>query len=125
MIEDARLHIFGSVAEQVAYAEKVYDEHPEYVKDVWGSGLDGISNNDDVGREFPGGWPDVFEAATSAWAEGEQLLADAMKELKDLELPIPESIRRRQSWSDMDGETVDPARILNGEPYWRFCNRKI
>ena len=36
-----------------------------------------------------------------------------------MELPIPESIRRRKVWKDDTGDSIDIHRLYAGVPYWR------
>lgn len=128
---DLRLHIFGSVKDHVAYARRVCKLKTNYSRGMdlthdssrspWSSGLVG---NSDIGRDFPGLWPEVFVKAREAWPEGEDMLNNALAQLKGIELPIPESIRRRQRWSDLEGDEIEPMKVFNSEPYWRGCNKR-
>ena len=130
-IGNLRVHLFGSVKEHVAYARRVCITQPKYSCGLdlkqyeshspWSDGLVG---NSDIGRDFPGLWPEVFEKARQSWPEGEELLRKALEKLKGLELPIPESIRRRQRWSDMEGDDIEPMKVFNSEPYWRGTNKR-
>lgn len=111
------LHKFMSMKEHIAYAQSVQACATGYVKQHW-EGSTAISGGRKIGRDFSG-WPEVFKVAALPWMEGMEALAKAKKEIKDVELPIPESIRRRKTWQEEMGDGIDIHRLYQGVPYWR------
>lgn len=118
------LHKFLSMKEHIAYSKKVYTHvrnNGSDFMDTWEGDtcLANLKTGKKIGRNFKHGWDGVFRLAALPWKEGMEHLANARKELKGIELPVPESIRRRKSWSMETGDGVDIHRLYQGIPYWR------
>ena len=119
--EDGRLillHKFDSLRQHITYSRKVWNEQKEFVRKHW-TGSTAITNGHQIGRQFPGGFKECFGEAGMPWPDGMEILEDARKSLKGIELPIPESIRRRKTWSEETGDSIDIHRLYAGVPYWR------
>lgn len=112
------IHQFNTMREHIAYSRKVWETQKSYVKEHW-NGETAIKDGCQIGRDFPGGFKECFEVAPQPWKEGMEALKLCEEALKGVELPIPESIRRRKVWKDDTGDSVDIHRLYAGVPYWR------
>lgn len=127
------LHRYDSVRSAVDYARAVLararsgnGDARGFIQHVWDCNAEGNPATEvDMGSCPDASSFDEFcTAGLNRWDEGMQMLRDAFNELGRVELPIPESIRRRKRWSDLEGQEVDVLRLYSGSEYWYDITRQ-
>lgn len=74
-----------------------------------------------LGMQFDS-WTQVFEVMNRPWEQGLKLVDMLKDEIGDL--PMPQTVRRRQRWSEYDGDHVCIDRLRAGAPFWRQTRRE-
>ena len=64
-------------------------------------------------------WRDCRSTVEGVWDEGLRAIEEMIRELEDVDIPKPQSARRRLSWSEDSGDEVCTDRLWGGSPYWR------
>jgi hypothetical protein len=87
--------------------------------------IDGNSLNRQpfVGRHFSN-WSQVFDAAREPWDDGLEIIDRMVRELQSVDLPKPQSRRRRPRFNEDDGDELDYDRLRTGQPFWRTTQRE-
>lgn len=84
--------------------------YPKGQKDEW------------IGRTL-NGWNDVQQKIESYWPEGMKVYTDMTQKLRDIDVPIPKSLKRELIWTDEDGFDLDLDRLQRDQPFWRASRR--
>jgi hypothetical protein len=75
-----------------------------------------------LGRHFDT-LDEVEKAASAPWEHGMRVVDGMIEELRKGDLPRPAQIRRRPTYSEVDGDEVDMDRLRGGVPFWRTTTR--
>lgn len=65
-------------------------------------------------EELVGGWPAFHRIFKAPWAKGMALLSDMQRRIRDLELPMPTSRKRRRAFNEVAGD-VDVDKVMRGD----------
>lgn len=71
-----------------------------------------------AGRRDFSNWNEILRLVNEPWEEGLEVVNEMLEELKNIELPVPKSIRRRCAWRDNDGD-FDLDRFCSGQDAFR------
>lgn len=82
----------------------------------------------DHGSEFIGraelkSMEDAFAAVSTPWDEGLEVYERVKRQLEDVHIEPPKSLKRKGAWSEDDGSEVDIDRLQKGQAYWRSTER--
>lgn len=82
-----------------------------------------IESADWVGRHF-NNYQEIHEAMQSEWRTGMDLYYSILEEIRSTELPLPQTIKRAQVWSDVEGEEFCFDRFQSDKPFLRTTSKR-
>ncbi len=105
----ARCFVFESSHEAMEYTDKE---------------LFSSERADFTGRADLKSHEDLIKATQSNWQDGIVTLLKFVRKLQELPIPQLKDRKRKQKFSEDEGDEVDPERMMTGQPFWKKTERE-